>query len=193
MKRALFISRNLIGDGLQISPALRAWHSANPEWEITVETNNDHVTCIYTRMGVPVNIVTDAEQERYDFVHTFDPSQAFTVSETRRQHIAESYADLLGVKLAPEKGRAHLRPVFIPTPEELTEEEKGLVLVSMFSMSCTSRDKTRSLPPNKMLPWHKWHPIISYLRSEFGERSLRFLGAPTDRAPELEISEDRVS
>ena len=48
---------------------------------------------------------------------------------------------------------------------------EGLVIFSPFSASCTSqeRDKvTRELlgkPPNKMLPEHKWLPLIEYFRS----------------------------
>lgn len=219
MKKALFISRNLIGDGLMISPAFRQWHKLNPDAEITLLTHLNHVTTIYERMGVPVTVLTDEEHARslgpYDLEHTFDCSVAFGLCDERYRawrtaeprthhpgyirgaHIADAYAELLGIELPPRPDNRHIQPVFKPDQvlahsihdhSELIRMSKGKVLVSMFSASCTSRE---GLPPNKMLPWTKWVPILAYLRRTFGEGSLRFLGAPEDRAPPgLQIPEN---
>lgn len=203
MKKSLFVSRNLIGDGLYIGPSLVRWHELNPEFEIDLLTLDDHVKCIYDHFGIPVNVVTSVPPEfQYDFQHTFNVNEAFDYSDRRFRetgkpegcHLAEAYAALLGVDLVidPAHPKAHIGPIFIPTEEEIVEEMEDLVLISMFSASCTSRDKTRpGLPPNKMLPWPKWELIIRYLRDHFGDENLRFLGAPTDRAPELSVSEDQ--
>lgn len=191
-QRALFVSKNLIGDGLYISPALQQWARENPDHDIYLLTNDDHVASIYPRMGVPLTVVYKADFS-FDFCHEFDVSKAFAVCDKKRIHVAEGYAELLGVTIPPFPGKKHLRPTFNILQQDrdmykITDDQKGLVLVSMFSMSCTSRDKNRpGLPPNKMLPWPKWAKVIDYLRAHFGDR-LAFVGAPDDRAP-LDIPE----
>jgi ADP-heptose:LPS heptosyltransferase len=55
--RALFTSRNLVGDSLCISAALRAWHQEHPEYEIDLLTNNDSVAELYKGMGVPLDVI----------------------------------------------------------------------------------------------------------------------------------------
>ena len=219
MKQALFISKNLIGDGLQTSRALNQWYRLNLDYEIVLRTDLNHVTPIYEHMGVPLTVVTSDDLQDFDFTHTFDPSKAFAVCDRRYQewrlahrgmphpgyirgaHIADAYAELLGIELPQLPNAEHVLPIFKPIvyapggqharDRELIDESEGKVLVSMFSASCTSRDKNHpGLPPNKMLPWVKWPPILEYLESEFGEGSLRFLGAPEDRAVGLRISED---
>lgn len=193
MKRALFISYNLIGDGLYISPSLRLWHQQNPDCEIDLLTRKDHVTRIYSGMGVPVNVITEESElrEPYDFRHTFDVSKAFGVCDTNKCHVSDGYALLLfGQRLPPLPNYAHLGPFYSPEEEDITGFEQ-LCLVSMFSASCTSRDKTRSLPPNKMLPWSKWPRVLDVINSWFQPEQVKFLGAPEDRAPELAISEDQ--
>jgi ADP-heptose:LPS heptosyltransferase len=67
----------------------------------------------------------------------------------------------------------------------MTDETlNGCILISMFSASCTSRDKdTPNLPPNKMLPWPKWKPMLNFLRESFPDTPIRFIGAPTDFVP----------
>ena len=194
--KALFISRNLIGDGLYISQALYAWWQSHQGWEIDMLTYNDHITCIYTRMGVPVNVIFDEpDRSQYDFVHHFDVTPAFALCSHKKIHIGEAYAELLGVELPKaqkltENHPSHVvKPIFIPTMEALAPSEIDLVLISMFSASCASRNPVGSRP-NKMLPWPTWTPLIRFLRSKFGDNSLRFLGAPTDRAEGLDISED---
>lgn len=188
MRKALFTSRNLIGDGLYVGPSLVRWHELNPDYEIDLLTHQDHVTCIYSHFGIPVNVITDRVPEfDYDFEHVFDVSKAFSYCDTYKCHLVEGYARLLGLTDKIEIG-----PIFKPDIEYIFKAEEGLVLISMFSASCTSRDKNHpGLPPNKMLPWSKWEIILRYLRDHFGDDKLRFLGAPTDRAPELSISEDQ--
>lgn len=185
------MSKNLIGDGLYIGPALVRWHEDHPDYDIDLLTNNDHVACIYSRMGLPLRVIFDDDQVGYDFRFTFDCSAAFDVCSRKGIHIVEGYAELLGVTLNGVDN-SRLKPIFQPTIEWIEDSDKDLVLVSMFSMSCTSRDKRNpGLPPNKMLPWHKWEEILKFLRKHFGDEKLRFIGAPTDRAPELSISEDQ--
>lgn len=202
--RALFVSKNLIGDGLYISPALRQWHAEHPDAKIVISTHQNHVTQIYSRMGVPADVITyqptgrleepspqepnDAyDLEDFDFVHTFDVSAAFKVSHEKRIHVAEAYAEILGVKLESKPDGSHLRPTFIPTPEELTSEEKGVILVSMFSKSDLSLVQPGHRP-NKLLPWGTWATILRYLRTL--DLPIRYIGGPTDRTWALPISEE---
>lgn len=181
--RALFRSINLIGDGLYVSRALLTWHHLHPEFEIDLFTLQDHITCIYSRMGVPLNVITSEESlaPHYDFEFTFDAGKAFLLCRDKEMHIAEGYAQLLGIQLQRLPKQGHLRPIFIPVLETLHEDEKNLILVSMFSASCESRI---GLPPNKMLPWPKWIPILEMLQKRFPHNAIRFLGGPQDRAPE---------
>lgn len=192
--RALFTSRNLVGDTLYISPSLNVWHRQHPDYEIGILTNNDFVKPLYTRMGVPVSSIWDNDTLAKDwlhevsdtFEHNFDVSKAFLECGKRQCHLAEGYAALLGIEI-PKGPRKydHLKPIMIPTPEEIEPDRQGLILVSMFSSSCSSRSGQE---PNKMLPWKKWQPILRYLRTL--NYPIKFLGAPNDRTPMLDISED---
>jgi hypothetical protein len=49
--RALFVSRNLIGDALYVGPALRAWIKKNPNSNVYLLTLNDHITPLYEGVG----------------------------------------------------------------------------------------------------------------------------------------------
>jgi ADP-heptose:LPS heptosyltransferase len=204
--KALFTSRNLLGDGLYVSAALRQWHREHHQAQITLETLPGYVKPIYSGMGVSGIDVTSDEylsrtelekkdaggdydlpfREEFDLDHTFDVSKAFLLSHEKQQHVAESYADLLGVELERKEDYSHVGPFYNPGPQEVEDELKGLILVSMFSMSCSSH---QGMAPNKMLPWHKWQIILAYLRT-LG-LPIRFVGAPIDRAPNLlRLSED---
>lgn len=187
MKTALFLSKNLIGDALYISPAWRVWYEKNRDYfqKIDLFTLKDHVTMLYKGMGVPANVITelDHEQTQYDFLHEFNVNEAFGYSDKNKCHVARSYAKLLGVELKEETDNSHLRPTYWPPEIELDEMEKGLILVSMFSASCSSRQGGR---PNKMLPWPKWRPILRWIVQEFPGAKVRLLGAPTDEVPGYE-------
>lgn len=194
MKRALFKSVNLIGDALYISPALRAWSLEHPGWEVDIQTLNDHVARLYYGMGVPLRAIHyDRPKLQYDFEHNFDVNAAFNLSDQRQQHIAESYADLLGVDIQKQKDMSHVGPFYWP-PSVITDEEtatgpapeefryKDSILVSMFSASCSSRGNPPG-PPNKMLPWALWKVILKTVAKTFPSTPIWFLGAPTDTVP----------
>jgi len=188
MKKALFTSKNLIGDGLWISLALKAWWEKNKNEYDTVDilTLDDHVKTIYYGMGVPLRGMFYGNNGlRYDFMHTFDVSKAFKLSDEKGQHVAESYADLLGVDIGRKADKSHLVPIYQPAwPDEVVKDwvpfdllDKRPILISMFSASCASRKGERA---NKMLPWPKWLPILQKIRQTFPDNPIRFLGAPTD-------------
>lgn len=196
-KRALFISRNLIGDSLYISPALNAWYRnlENPDdWDIYIQTNDDYIQRLYWGMGVPItNILYDGVNlESFDLVHEFDINKAFAISDRKKVHVAEAYAELFDIALPHVVNGsnktykyAHLKPIFVPDDREPLEDfYKGRILVSMFSASCASR---KGMSPNKMLYWQTWEPIIRYLRTL--KYPLGFIGGEKERAP-LAISED---
>lgn len=173
-KRALFTSKNLIGDGIYIQPALAVWHKENPDWEMDLLTLDDHMTCIYRGMGLPWRIIFEKVYEHYDLEFTFDCGKAFKIGEKDNVHITEAYARMLGVKITSG------RPLYVP-PEG--DSVRGLILLSMFSRSCASRSGGY---PNKMIPWAYWGQILALVR-QYGEIGL--LGAKDDRAP-LAVSED---
>lgn len=195
--KAVFRSNNLIGDALNISPALAAWRAEHPGWEINIQTLPDHAACLYSRMGVNVkNVFTNEDDvvrhNPYEVAFDFDCGKSFQLGEHLKIHQARAYAQMLGVSLGPpvKEGEydAAVRPIFKLTAEELNavpERERGLILVSPFSRSCASRE---GKPPNKMLPWHVWQPIIRFLRTLGAP--LAILGGPDDYAQALDFSAD---
>src|SRR5882724_2176800 len=153
MKRALFISKNLIGDALNISPALRAWHAGHQDWKISLLTLPDQVAPLYYRMGVPLTVVTEDQKAEFDFIFNFHCGQAFDLGQRFGMHITQCYGQMLGVEI---ESRC---PVYEPLEED---HEVDLVLVSLFSKSCSSQKGGQ--PPNKMLPWDKAAKLIEMLR-----------------------------
>lgn len=184
MRTALFESRNLIGDALYISPAWNEWYQRNGERydRIDLLTLPDHVAVLYRGMGVPCEVIHELpENKNYDFAHVFNVNDAFRLSDQKKCHVAESYAELLLLEpLKKLPNHEHVRPIYMPPEIELHENEKGLILISAFSASCTSR---QGRPPNKMLPWYKWLPVWRWLYEKFPDKRLVLLGAPTDEVP----------
>jgi ADP-heptose:LPS heptosyltransferase len=193
MKRALFTSKNLIGDALYIQPALKAWSQQHPGWAIDLLTLDDHIACLYEGMGIPnlrvvYNDPKNLEQghirldyqDEYDFQHTFNVNAAFTLGHEKKLHISQAYMSLLGLEV-PEG-----LPKVAYTPPQ-GDAESDLILVSMFSKSCASRS---GKAPNKMLGWGHWLSIISILR-QLGP--VRFLGGPGDEAPLPILKEEYVT
>ena len=169
--KALFKSKNLIGDGLYIQPALAAWVAQHPGWEIHLLTLKDHITCLYEGMGIPkLKIVHDEPTEEYDFQHEFDVNKAFSLGDTEKIHISKAYAKLLGVEIEDS-------PQVFYRPPDGDDAGEGRVLLSMFSNSCACR---KGKPPNKMITWAHWLPILALAR-QLGE--VGALGGPDDRAP----------
>ncbi len=180
MKRALFTSRNLIGDGLYIQPALAQWAAEHPDWYIDLLTNNDHITTIYKGMGIRgMRIIYERGQEAYDFEHVFDVSAAFALGDQEKLHISEAYARPLGIELPKILPRVHF------TPQE-SEVEEGVILLSMFSNSCASRE---GKAPNKMLSWAVWMAVLILVR-QLGP--VRFLGGPNDKAELLPMKDEEL-
>lgn len=181
--RALFTSKNLIGDAMNIYPALKQWHDMFPDAEIDFQTLPDHVVTIYKHMGIPMRIIFDDSEraDKYDVVHNFDCGIAFGLGDRYKTHIAIAYAMALGVEIKSENYHLRYEP---PCEPPLEPYEKDLIILSPFSRSCQSRE---GKPPNKMLKWETWQPIVRWAR-QFG--SIGVVGAFDDRAPELEFTED---
>lgn len=186
MPRALFTAKQLIGDGLYIQLSLEEWSKEHPDWDIDLLTNDDHVACLYRGMGIPkMGIVTKEEQRfdyegypfggTYDFEHTFDVSKAFALGDQEKIHISTAYAKLLGYDVAPRRVKFQ--------PSDKDDHDKGLILLSMQSMSCASKS---GKPPNKMLSWAHWLPVLTMCR-QLGPVGV--LGGPKDRV-DLPVSED---
>lgn len=176
--KALFKSHNLLGDGINIGPALLKWHEKNARPDVFMDVLPDYTKVMYERMGLPVTFAENTDPSVYDFFFKFDCNEAFKLGETKGIHITHAYADLLGVDIGDSL--YSYRPRFDVEEED---HEKDLVLLSLFSRSCTSQQGGR---PNKMLPWNKAATVMEYLR-QFGK--IGILGAPGDRAP-IEATED---
>ena len=199
--RALFTSNNLIGDGLYLGPAFRVWIKQHLELtegnlDVTMQTLPDHVAPLYAGMVrdlVQIQTVFTRPEGAFDFEHVFDVNEAFKLSDQKKQHVAESYADLLGVKIDSVK------PIYIPEADwsldAVREDLDGCILISMFSESCESKDRNHpDLPPNKMLisqdkdgKWKsfvKWKPMLELIKKEYPNNPLRFLGAPNAVVPD---------
>jgi ADP-heptose:LPS heptosyltransferase len=181
MRRALLRSHNLLGDGLMIGPVAEEWyHQHGQEFdEIEMYVLPGYAAPTYKGMGVPWKIVHERTGE-YDYEFNFDVNEAFQISDKQKCHLVESYAQMMGVV---KPGGFQKKPNYRPPVIEIKDEEKNLVLVSMHSMSCASRENPPR-PPNKMLPWGKWIPILKTLRAEYPESKIKILGAKEDTIPE---------
>lgn len=175
VKRALFISKNLIGDGLNTAPALIAWYKQHPDWEIDLWTLPDSIGGIYRHFGVPLHTIVREEDLRYpyDFEFKFDCGEAFKIGDTAQCHIAKAYAAMLQVQIPSNQ------LTFIPNEGP---HNSGRVIISPFSASCSSR---QGHPPNKMLSMKFWNIFLKRLR-HLGK--IAVLGGPTDGDPALEVS-----
>jgi ADP-heptose:LPS heptosyltransferase len=210
MPTALFTSKNLVGDSLCISAALRAWHKLHPEYEIDLLTNDDSVAELYQGMGVPLRVVFTRDEgfyqpvgelpgepptyKHYGFEFNFDVNKAFAICDTKKCHLAQGYADSLGVKIGDKP--EDLGPFYDPDERdtELIHERdmawvdkvpQDTILIAPFSRSCTSHE---GKPPNKTLPWAKWKPILRFLRTL--KRPIRVTGSANERADQLGFSEE---
>jgi len=198
--RALFESHNLVGDSLGISAALRAWHRDYPEYEIDMLTDDNAVAELYKGMGVPLRViftrdivephsgVTVTYQIKYDFEHVFDVNKAFQVCHEKQCHMAQGYADCLGVDIgdkATDIGPFYDPPRLDEDDEWVNQVPERTILLAPFSRSCSSHE---GKPPNKCLPWAKWKPILHFLRT-LGS-PIRVTGSKDERADALAISEE---
>lgn len=209
--KALVVSRNLIGDALYIQPAVKKWQDQHPDWQLDLLTHKDHITVLYYGMGINwTNIYFDdcAETDvaNYDSKFVLGAGDAGALCDQKKVHIAEGYAEMIGVKLdepfvKTEFGTFRaIHPYFDPDaairatskllPESLEAYKELMndfhpVLWSPFSASCTSQEKDSKgniigKPPNKMLPKEAWLDGIDYMRS-LGP--LRLLGGANEVVP----------
>ena len=198
--RALFESRNLVGDSLCISAALRAWYREHSYWEIDLLTNDDAVSVLYEGMGVPLRVCFgrmlrerhgDVEVEysaEYLFEFTFDVSKAFKICDEKKCHLAQGYADLLGVQIgdtAADLGPFYDPPIVAEDDEWVSHIPQNTILLAPFSRSCSSHTSGK---PNKCLPWAKWKPMLRFFRST--GYPIRVTGSADERADELAFSEE---
>jgi len=155
MKRALFVSKNLLGDGLYIGPVAKRWHELHPDYSIDLLTIPNHAVQAYDYMQVPWRVLFEP-QSPYDFEFCFDVDKAFAIASYRRCHLVEAYAAMLLVPGPFEK-----RPNY--NPPYLGSHLCRYALISPFSMSCASRGNPPA-PANKILPWQKWIAILDVLK-----------------------------
>lgn len=181
MKRALLKSHNLLGDGLMTGPVAEEWyHQHGKEFdEIEMYVLPGYAASVYLGMGVPWKVVHERTGE-YDYEFVFDVNVAFQISDKKKCHLVDSYAEMMGVV---KPGGFQKKPNYVPPVMKIDEAHENLVLVSTHSMSCASRENPPR-EPNKMLPWAKWKPLLDTLRREYPECKIKFLGAKEDRIPD---------
>jgi len=210
MKRALVISKNLIGDALNAGVAIREWFRLKREDfdEIDLLTNQDHVTRIYHGLGVKWDMVytgyPDPEDITFGKGYTFDKiynlgaGEAGAYCDQQKCHIIEGFCNQLGIDpprvdtIQDRLGTFKAYHLFYNPWQTLnsleTKIDEDLVLFSPFSASCSSQKDNQ--PPNKMLKPDHWVPIINFLRT-LGP--IRMLGAPSDRPHESwQLSEEEI-
>jgi hypothetical protein len=178
--KACFKSFNSLGDALYTTPVLCEFHRQHPYDDITIWTELNWVTPVYSHMGFPVKVVHEIIGECYGYTDLSASKAAEKCDiEGKVGHIAEVMARTVGIKIDSPK------PIFIAEPEPfpLPSELKDCILVSPFSYSCITQHGLA----RKMLRWVAWDLIIRYLRS--WHLPIRVLGAPEDRCP-LAVSED---
>src|ERR1039458_1888447 len=176
MSKALVVSRNLCGDSLYIQPAVKKWQAEHPDWQLDLLTHKNYIAVLYYGMGINWHQVffDDSEQtdaSQYDSKFLLGAGDAGKLANDKRCHIAEAYADMMGVKLDEPiietpfgKFRA-IKPYFDPIVAltlmeglkiDWVKTGSGLklgnwhvsytgdcepVLWSPFSASCTSQEK----------------------------------------------------
>jgi hypothetical protein len=180
MKRALFKSHNLLGDGLYSGNVAEVWYAQHGKEfdEIEMYTLPGYTVPTYRGMGVPWKIVHETTGV-YDFEFNFDVNKAFEISDRKTCHLVESYGEMLNVA---KPGGWVKRPNYTPPEIEIPADECNLILVSVFSQSCASRENPPK-PPNKMLPWAKWKPLLETLRQAYPKYKIKLLGAKEDVLP----------
>lgn len=188
MKKVLFNSINLLGDGLYACCVIKKYAELHPEDSIAVYTNKSFVTPIYGQIGVSLQIFTDMKfVEQYAPDTTFDLGagaagdyREMKLREGVDLHIAQALGQMVcGIDI-PD-----FRPPYRATREYVAPDLEGAIFLSMFSASCASR---KGGAPNKMLPWSKWLPVIQYLRQY--KIPIRVLGGPDDYVSGLGFSEE---
>src|ERR1035437_3878225 len=128
------------------------------------------------------------EHKTYDFEFNFDVNAAFQICDKKKCHLAQGYADLLGVKLgdsAADLGPFYDPPILDEDNEWVARVPQDTIMLAPFSRSCASHD---GKPPNKCLPWVKWKPILRFLRTL--DKPIRITGSADERADELGFSEE---
>jgi hypothetical protein len=210
MKRALFVSRNLIGDMLNAGVAIREWFRLHREEydEVDLLTIQDHVTKLYHGLGIKWNNMYTgypSVEELNNYGHSFEKvftlgaGEAGAYCDINKCHIIEGFCHQLDDINPPrvemvntQFGTFKAYHLFYNPWQTLdslhTEIQEGLVLFSPFSASCSSQKDNQ--PPNKMLKPEHWVPIISFLRT-LGP--VRMLGAPSDQPHETwQLSEEEI-
>jgi ADP-heptose:LPS heptosyltransferase len=213
MRRALIVSRNLIGDALCAGVAIREFFKQKLKTEdgfdvIDLLTIKDHVTVLYKGIGVEwSNVFTNENHQseeikegewEYDKIYTIGAGDAGKYADDHQCHIIEGFCDQLGIEppqvdiLTNQLGTFKAWKPFYKSPsaeafaESLSTEDE-LILFSPFSASCASR---KGGEPNKMLKPDHWVPLIDFMRT-LGP--IRMLGAPDDLPHESwQLSEEEV-
>src|ERR1035438_10321021 len=104
MSKALVVSRNLVSDSLYIQPAVKKWQSEHPDWQLDLLTHKNYIAVLYYGMDINWHQVffEDSEQtdaSQYDSKFLLGAGDAGKLANEKRCHIAEAYADMMGVQL----------------------------------------------------------------------------------------------
>lgn len=218
MKRALIVSRNLIGDALCAGVAIREWFRLHDPFfggekytedkEVDLLTQQDHVTRLYQGLGVEFShiyndpiaqFLTVEEGGIYDKVYVLGAGDAGKYADDHQCHIVEGFCNQLEIE-PPKVGtlinsmgtfKAY-KPFYDPwvTLKERPEDWNTFSSYVLFSPFSASCSSRKGEAPNKMLQPSHWVPLIQFMRT-LGE--IRMLGAPDDKPDESwQLSEEEV-
>lgn len=159
MLHALFHSANLLGDGLMTTPALRAFYREKEKEgvEITVATLPDFTAQIYSRMDVPIKVVSTPyeaiPEEDYDFVHKLDIGCAWQIGIPNGLAASLAFAMMLGVAIESTLPYYIIPPEILEELDHRFDKSINRILLQPYSKSCSSWTNE---PANKRWQDEKW-------------------------------------
>lgn len=175
--KALFKSRNLLGDSLQTTPVIEEFcKKYNPE-EVVVATKDDYVAVVFDRIRPEVKALRllpeQVDEEPFDFVFEFDITKAWRIGSLNNLPACVAFGIMLGFDIVPTV------PIFNPLQEELDKvaaEALGqpYILFQPYSVSCSSWS---GQPSNKRWRDECWAEMYRKITQEM-KLAVRVLGGP---------------
>lgn len=107
MKRALFSAVELLGDMVEITPALYTWKKLHPDYEIELRLQDEEHCKILNKIpDINVKLIpgdfdlvrNPPDKKEYDFFHHFSVAKASKISWNMDIHMSKGFAKVLGVE-----------------------------------------------------------------------------------------------
>ena len=198
--KVAFCSVNLIGDTITQTPAIREYKRRNPHkhvvWAIQASPMFDYISGL--REGLCDEIICTPHWDNLRNGTHFGPNvehivmncnEAFRIGNKKNCHIAQGYASIAGVNVAP-----HQILPYVPVPERkpdwLIPEPDTMVI----SPNSASNDKKGQdgFSGNKVMPWVRWMQLFERFRKEDRVRRAVLLLGPEDPHPPIPMPVHRL-